>query len=553
MAMLTEDAPLMTEKGQFKGKVAIIGGGVAGITAARVFKTQGIDFTLFEASDNLSGVWSQGYPGFAIQTPGKLYEFPDKRMPHPKDFKDGSLIKQYCDDYVADHELENSIKLRAEVVSVTRINHTKWKLLIQSGRGHTHSYEIFDFVVLATGIYSPELRFIPKIEGVEHFKGNIFHSEDTAYIGDRTGKKVVIVGFGKSAQDCAFNAYKESGGIPPLILFRKSHWCVPRKIFEKVPMQWLLYSRFGQGTLPLWQQCGPVEGFLHKMFYPCVWLYWRVVECAFTLQQGLYGSCSHLRPTMAIEDDMYCGHGIISHPDFFPMIHEKKIGAVHSTIQRVLPTGQLQLHDDSIIEADELVFATGFKRNFEFLPACLLEKVESDGIYAYRNMIVPGVPNIAFLNSNVTTFSNITTPAIQSAWLAELINGNIALPPNIEEVVETEKKWRRKHLKHAGESRAYLVQFQQIRYWDSLLCDIGAEVKRKISGYGIIGDAISNFFVPVYSADYKTIVTGEWKNHPNKTYPLKYIPSFWKEWSILGLLISIPVGVVSTTSYLTFR
>eukprot|EP00592_Proboscia_alata_P001328 CAMPEP_0194374950 /NCGR_PEP_ID=MMETSP0174-20130528/23403_1 /TAXON_ID=216777 /ORGANISM="Proboscia alata, Strain PI-D3" /LENGTH=213 /DNA_ID=CAMNT_0039154831 /DNA_START=673 /DNA_END=1311 /DNA_ORIENTATION=+ len=213
---------------------------------------------------------------------------------------------------------------------------------------------------------------------------------------------------------------------------------------------------------------------------------------------------------MAIEDDMYCGHGIICHPDFFPMIHEKKIGAVHSTIQRVLPTGQLQLHDDSIIEADELVFATGFKRNFEFLPACLLEKVESDGIYAYRNMIVPGVPNIAFLNSNVTTFSNITTPAIQSAWLAELINGNIALPPNIEEVVETEKKWRRKHLKHAGESRAYLVQFQQIRYWDSLLCDIGAEVKRKISGYGIIGDAISNFFVPVYSADYKTIVTGEW-------------------------------------------
>ena len=73
MTNKTVNTPLLPEKGQFVGKVAIIGGGVAGITAARVFKTQGINFTLFEASDNLSGVWSQGYPGFAIQTPGKFY------------------------------------------------------------------------------------------------------------------------------------------------------------------------------------------------------------------------------------------------------------------------------------------------------------------------------------------------------------------------------------------------------------------------------------------------------------------------------------------------
>ena len=79
-------------------------------------------------------------------------------------------------------------------------------------------------------------------------------------------------------------------------------------------------------------------------------------------------------------------------------------------------------------------------------------------------MIVLGVPNIVFFNSNVTTFSNTTAPAINSAWLAELILRNIDLPTNFDKVVETEKNWHCKHLNHTGEARAYLIQFQKICY-----------------------------------------------------------------------------------------
>mmetsp|Transcript_32815 Transcript_32815/g.33133 ORF Transcript_32815/g.33133 Transcript_32815/m.33133 type:complete len:95 (+) Transcript_32815:32-316(+) len=84
-----------------------------------------------------------------------------------------------------------------------------------------------------------------------------------------------------------------------------------------------------------------------------------------------------------------------------------------------------------------------------------------------------------------------------------------------------------------------------MRYWDSLLSDIGAEVKRKKSGYGFIVVSIFNFFVPIYSSDYETIITGEWKKLPNKKYPLKYNPSFWKEWSIICLLMCVPFAFVS--------
>ena len=58
---------------------------------------------------------------------------------------------------------------------------------------------------------------------MEHFKGKVYHSEETAGIVDRQGKKRVVVGFGKSAQDCAMNALAETG-VEPTLLFRTGHW-----------------------------------------------------------------------------------------------------------------------------------------------------------------------------------------------------------------------------------------------------------------------------------------------------------------------------------------
>lgn len=535
---------------QYSGRVAIVGGGVSGISTARIFKAQGIDFVLYEASDSLSGVWSKGYPNFAIQTPGRLYEFPDKELPTPKDYQDGLIIKKYCEDYVVENDIEKSISLDSKVISITRKTknnnfNKKWEITVELPGGKT-SREVFDFVVLATGVYSPSLKYIPNVEGVQNFKGDICHSEDSGnFTKLRQGKKVLVVGFGKSAQDCAMNAYKETG-VAPILLFRNSHWCVPRKVLGLVPMEWLLYSRFGQGTLPRWQHCGPVEHVFHTFLKPLIWLYWRIVEIILIFQLGLYGKLSHLRPSLAIEEDMYCGHGVICHPDFFSMARGKKIEAIKGSIDCIRDNGEIQLWDGESIKADEIVFATGFKREFSFLPKELLEKKEKDGFYAYRNMIVPGVPDIAFLNSNVTTFSNITTPTLQAAWLAEILLGNISLPDNMEELVQEDKKWRRKNLEHAGDARAYLIQLHQIRYWDSLLRDIGANAKRKRSGMGPIIDSFMNFFVPVYSSDYKSIATGEWKDHVKEHHSKGKDTSFLLDWVILVASTGLLVAFISS-------
>lgn len=193
MVQATEETrPLEQDQSTSNATIAIIGGGVAGISAARIFKAQGLSFDLYETSNSLSGVWSKGYPNFAIQVPGKLYEFPDKELPAPKDYQDGFAIKKYCEDYATENRLHDCIHLNSKVISINKESENKWMLTVES-RG-THFRKAFDFVVLATGIYSPDLKFIPDLKGIQHFRGKTHHSEDTEKIETRKGKKVVVVG-----------------------------------------------------------------------------------------------------------------------------------------------------------------------------------------------------------------------------------------------------------------------------------------------------------------------------------------------------------------------
>merc|ERR1712003_210709 len=61
----------------------------------------------------------------------------------------------------------------------------------------------FDFVVLATGVYSSLDKFIPQYEGAGTFEGIYAHSVDFKDLSVCKDKHVISVGYGKSAFDCA--------------------------------------------------------------------------------------------------------------------------------------------------------------------------------------------------------------------------------------------------------------------------------------------------------------------------------------------------------------
>ena len=58
-------------------RVVVIGAGFGGLTAAEMLKDTGIDFTVYERSDEVGGTWRDNtYPGLFVDVPSRQYEFP---------------------------------------------------------------------------------------------------------------------------------------------------------------------------------------------------------------------------------------------------------------------------------------------------------------------------------------------------------------------------------------------------------------------------------------------------------------------------------------------
>jgi hypothetical protein len=63
---------------------------------------------------------------------------------------------------------------------------------------------------------------------------------------------------------------------------------------------------------------------------------------------------------------------------------------------------------------------------------------------------------------------------------------------------------------NAGPARAYMVQTHQVHYYDQLLKDMGASVRRKRGNF--FSKAIKEIFDPYRPRDFDTIITGDFKS-----------------------------------------
>merc|ERR1711879_407353 len=114
---------------------------------------------------------------------------------------------------------------------------------------------------------------VPEFPGMDAFHGVTMHAERFLDKEMVAGKKVIVVGGGKSAIDSAVAAAKVA--TKSTLLFREVHWSVPRYLLDLVPFKWGTYSRFGHSTLPMHWDLGCVGRCLHRLAAPLKWLWWR--------------------------------------------------------------------------------------------------------------------------------------------------------------------------------------------------------------------------------------------------------------------------------------
>ncbi|KXS17890.1 FAD/NAD(P)-binding domain-containing protein [Gonapodya prolifera JEL478] len=225
MAVDTDLPSLSSSPAHLPKRVAVIGGGPAGLIAARELLTHGRfeQVTVYERRSDLGGIWnvtlenggdldlkaerkrpdasatSSAYPQLHTNTPFNTIELRDFPIPTDADiFPTAAVVQGYLRDFAQSRGVYERIRFSAVVQSVTWNTHTQdWTLVSNENGGQVASR--YDGVVVANGHYS--LPYIPPISGAESFKGRLLHSRDFRFVEEFVGKNVVVVGSGSSALD----------------------------------------------------------------------------------------------------------------------------------------------------------------------------------------------------------------------------------------------------------------------------------------------------------------------------------------------------------------
>lgn len=488
--------------------VAIIGAGIAGLCTAKTLIAEGLRCTVFERGERLGGVWADGYSNYGVQVQKELYEIPDWPLPtDTPDFTPGPVFRDYLQGYADHFGVTPCIRFGATVTALERDSDGGWVVGYRCN-GHTAT-ERFDLVVVAVGLYSSRPH-MPRFPGKERFRGEIIHISEVKTREPLAGKRVAVLGYGKSATDAAVEAAAVAESTT--LIFREAHWPVPRKLAGILPFKWGMFHRLTSTFLPPYLRPTNLERIVWSLGYPAVWLFWRLVEVLLRFQFGLgsrFGRRVDLVPRIPIEVDCFGESTMLPRPEFFRLIRDGTIDAQRTEISECRPTG-ITLRNGVKRDIDIMVLGTGWTTDYGFLP----EKVQSalnlgdDGYYLYRHMVHPDIPDMAFVGCDAATFSCVLTANLQARWLAELLRGNHRLPTRevmLREIEEL-KAWKRQWIPYS-QARGARILLHMLHYHDELLRDFGAEPTRK---KGVLAP-LKELIVPYEPADYATIASGEWK------------------------------------------
>jgi dimethylaniline monooxygenase (N-oxide forming) len=472
--------------------IGIIGAGVSGLIAAKTFLEEGFDCEVFERNKSLGGVWENGYHLLHLQLPKESYEFLDWPMPssYPR-YPSCDQILAYLNSYARHFRIFSRIRFNCCVEKLEpRTEGHGWQLNYLDKSDNTENSKEFDFIVVCNGLYSTPL--VPSYPNQDQFEGRVLHSSLFRDPELAEGRRVVVVGFGKSALDTAENTAQLSDEVT--LVFRQAHWPLPRKILGIFDVKYIS-SRFISAMLPLYQHPGKWERHLHRYAGSLVWLFWRTMEIILRLQFRLK-RCGVL-PLARIEPDMFTGDFIAS-PKLYPLLKQGRIRTQQTTIKQFTHDG-VDLANGVHVKADTVVFGTGWKNDQSFLPDVHQSILENDGSYLYRHIIHPLIPSLGFIGL-ASTFNNSLSDYLEARWLVDVLKGDIALPDEAYQLQEIEqmKRWKRS-IMPAQSARGSLLQLHVLHYHDELLRDMHINYKRK-------RNFIAELFGAYQPADYKDIL-----------------------------------------------
>lgn len=448
-------------------KVCIVGAGSSGIVCCKVFRDNGIPFDCFEVSDRVGGMWAFGNPNgmssayrsLHINTSRRRMEYQDFPMPDDyPDFPGHEQIAAYFNGYVDHFGLRERITFNTRVIDCTRRSEGGWDVTLATGETR-----YYDALVVANGHHWDPHWPDPDFPG--QFSGAKIHSHHYIDPTDPVplrGKRVVVVGFGNSAMDIACelglktNAARvylstRSGGYiypkylgsrpldeimrhpsaKPSLAERLVRRCIPRRLQEAVViplLHWLVRSRVGE----------PWDYGLPRPKHP-------------------FGQT---HPTISGEIHIRLGSGdVIPKPDI-----------------RRYDGNIVEFDDGSRVEADAVVYCTGYRISFPFLDPGLVS-VRNNDIALYQRMLDPRYPDLLFLALVQPLCAMMPIAEEQSKFMAAYLRGHYH-PPARDDMLELMRDEHERMKARFTSSKRHTIEIDCQEYTYNLWRELEAGARR---------------------------------------------------------------------------
>ncbi|KAL0440503.1 UNVERIFIED_CONTAM: putative flavin-containing monooxygenase 1 [Sesamum latifolium] len=474
-------------------RIAIVGAGISGLLACKHAIEKGFKPVVFEARNNVGGVWSNTIHSTKLQSPKDYFQFSDFPWPESvsETFPDHNQVLDYITSYARRFDLFRHINFNSKVVGINYVSSEdtscwsmwggsgepfsargKWDVVVQDALRAVEGAKVYqvEFVILCIGKFSdlPNVPQFPKSKGANVFNGEVIHSMDYAAM-DKVeaekfieNKRVTVVGFRKSALDIAAQIARTNGAKNPCtLLFRRVHWTASENL---VRFTFRNMNRFSElmihrphQTLILW--------FLALVLSPLRWMFSKLAEWYLKWMYPLK------------EYDMVPDHSLL--------------GQIRSCMLMVLPQDFYQrVKEGSLVlkKSSELGF-------YEDGLVLAMKCITASSAPFYRECIHPRIPQLAILGHSESA-ATLFTFELRSKWLAHFLAGGFRLP-TVRGMEEDVERWEKNGRRYSLEDykRACVGVQLQIHCNDQLCKDMGCNPRRKKWFF-------PELFSPYHPADY---------------------------------------------------
>ena len=225
-AMTTEAEEMRAAETATHFDAVVVGAGFAGMYMLHRLRGLGFTARVFEAGGGVGGTWYWNrYPGARCDVESMQYSFSfseelDQEWSWSEKYSPQPEILAYA-NHIADR-----FDLRRDIVFDTRVTRAtfdekakRWE--IETDRGDKVTAQ---FCIMAVGCLSSPNR--PRFEGIDDFKGPIYHTGEWPHEGvDFTGLRVGVIGTGSSAIQSIPIIAKQASELT--VFQRTATWSVP--------------------------------------------------------------------------------------------------------------------------------------------------------------------------------------------------------------------------------------------------------------------------------------------------------------------------------------